>query len=84
MFRADERLRLGEMLARPRQERGDDDVAWVRERMDAYGSIACAQQVAHGLAGAACNAFDEAFADVPRSRDRTFLQQVVRWVLTRT
>ena len=81
---SDERLRLGEMLAQPRQGRSDEDVAWVRERMDAYQSIAYAQQVAHGLAGAACNAFEEAFADVPRSRDRSFLQHVVRWVLTRT
>jgi geranylgeranyl diphosphate synthase type II len=81
---ADERVRLAEMLARARQDRSDEEVAWVRGRMDAYESIAYAQQVAHGLAGAACNAFDDAFADVPKSRDRTFLQQVVRWVLTRT
>ena len=79
-----ERLRLGEMLSRPRDARTDEDVTWVRDRMDAYASIAYAQRVAHGLAGAAQNAFDETFGEVPPSRDRAFLQHVVRWVLART
>ncbi len=33
------------------------DVLWVRERMDAYGCLDYARQVAHGLAGAALHEF---------------------------
>jgi len=80
----DERTRLLEVLSRPRSQRRAEDVAWVRERMDAHDSIGYAQQVAHGLAGAAQNAFDDAFDELPPSRDRTFLRAVVRWVLART
>jgi geranylgeranyl diphosphate synthase type II len=79
-----DRVQLAEILGRPRHERTLDEVEWVRSRMDTHGSIAYAQQVAHGLAGAAQDAFDEAFVDVPRSRERSFLRAVVRWVLTRT
>jgi geranylgeranyl diphosphate synthase type II len=80
----DERRVLVEMLARPRDTRSEDDVAWVRARMDSYGSIPHAQQVAHGLAGAAQHEFDKAFADIPPSRDLAFLRGIVRWVLART
>lgn len=81
---ARERLELADILSRPRDGRTDDDVSWVRERMDAYGSIAYAQRVAHGLAGAAHNAFDEVFRNLPDSRDKRFVRGVVRWVLART
>jgi geranylgeranyl diphosphate synthase, type II len=80
----DERSRLTEILARPRVGRTPEDVAWIRDQMDVYGSIPYAQRMAHGLAGAAQNAFDEAFRDVPDSRDRSFVRGVVRWVLART
>ena len=79
----DERARLAEALAQPRERRREEDVLWIRERMDAHMSISYAQRMAHGLAGAAQHAFEEAFADVPDSRDRRFVHGMVRWVLTR-
>ena len=80
----EERSRLVEILSRPRQSRSADDVVWIRERMESYMSIPYAQRMAHGLAGAAQNAFDEEFGDVPDSRDRSFVRGIVRWVLART
>jgi geranylgeranyl diphosphate synthase type II len=80
---AAERTRLETILAQPRLARAEDDVAWIRERMDAYGSIANGERVAHGLAGAAQHAFEDAFSGVPQSRDRRFLEGIVRWVLSR-
>jgi geranylgeranyl diphosphate synthase type II len=81
---AAERNRLAEFLCTPRQQRRAADVAWVRERMDAYGSLAYAQQVAHALAGAARHEFEAAYADVPDSRDKRFLAALPDWVLART
>jgi len=80
----EERFRLAEMLSRPRNDRSVDDVVWIRDRIDAYNSIPYAQRIAHGLAGAAQHAFEEVFRNVPDSRDRRFVQGIVRWVLART
>jgi geranylgeranyl diphosphate synthase type II len=79
-----ERARLAEFLTCARTARDPADVAWVRERMDAYGSVHYARQVAHGLAGAALHEYAALYADVPDSRDKRFLEAVVTWVLERT
>jgi geranylgeranyl diphosphate synthase type II len=79
----DEHQTLAVLLARPRQTRTETEIVWIRERMDAYGSIDYARQVAHGLAGAAQHAFEELFDDVPDSRDRRFLREIVPWMLSR-
>jgi geranylgeranyl diphosphate synthase type II len=78
-----ERARLGEFLSQPRSARHARDIAWIRARMDAYGCLQYARQMAHGLAGAAQHEFDLAFADVRPSRDRQFIAEVIPWVLTR-
>ncbi len=80
---AEDRLRLVEFLATPRGERRDDDVVWVRSRMDAHGSIAYARQIAHALAGAALHEFELVYREVPDSRDKRFIHAMVTWVLAR-
>jgi geranylgeranyl diphosphate synthase type II len=80
----EERAEIAGILSRPRHRRTEEDVIWIRQRMDAYGSVQNAQRVAHGLAGAALHAFEETFEDVPDSRDRRFIGGIVRWVLART
>lgn len=79
----DERQRLRAMLDRPREDRPDEDVMWVRDRMDAYGSIGYARQVAHGLAGAAQFEFGELYGNLPDSRDKRFLAALPAWVIER-
>lgn len=78
-----ERLRLGDFLARSRRQRSADEVAWVRERLQAYDCLAYARQVAHALAGAAQHEAATALAGVPPSRDRAFIEALTTWVLTR-
>ena len=79
----DERSRLSDFLSEPRRERRAADVAWVRERMDAYGSIAHAQRTAHALAGAARHEGEAVLRDVPGSRDARFIAALPTWVLER-
>jgi geranylgeranyl diphosphate synthase type II len=79
-----ERASIAEFLAQPRGERRSADVTWIRDRMDAYGSLAYAQQVAQGLAGAALHEFGSAYAGLPDSRDKEFVAQLASWVLERT
>jgi geranylgeranyl diphosphate synthase type II len=79
-----EHARLAEFLAVPRAERRAADVAWVRERMEAYGCLDHAREVAHGLAGAAIHEGARVYAGLPDSRDRRFVEALPRWVLART
>ncbi|UQA60374.1 polyprenyl synthetase family protein [Polyangium aurulentum] len=80
----DERRRVVEMLALPRSERTADHVRWVRSRMDAYGCIEYAQEVASGLAGAALAEFDVTYGHLPPSRDKDFIEELITWVIERT
>lgn len=79
----DERERLRTMLGQSRELRSDDDVLWVRERMNAYGCLDYARQVAHGLAGAARYEFGELYGNLPDSRDKRFLEALPTWVIER-
>jgi geranylgeranyl diphosphate synthase type II len=79
-----ERARLTEFLARPRADRAEDDVRWVRTRMQARGCLEYARRIAHGLAGAALHEYAAVYRDVPDSRDKRFIEAVVTWVLTRS
>ena len=79
-----EHARLSAMLGQPREARADDDVRWVRARMDHYGSLDYARQVAHGLAGAAQYEFDHLYGNLPESRDKQFLKALPVWVIERS
>ena len=77
------RARLTSLFGMPRLERPQDEVDWVRRSMDTLGSLSYATSVARGLAGAALHEFDVIFGDQPPSRDKEFIQALVRWVLDR-
>jgi geranylgeranyl diphosphate synthase type II len=79
-----ERRRLRTMLAERREARTARDVAWVLERMNAYGSFGYARQVAQGLAGAAQYEFNDLYGFLPESRDKSFLQALPLWVIERS
>lgn len=79
-----ERERLAAMLSVEREGRAEADARWLRERMDHYGALEHAREVAHGLAGAAQVEADHVFGPLPPSRDRSFLLSLPRWVIERT
>jgi geranylgeranyl diphosphate synthase, type II len=78
-----ERAGLRRLLTLVRGRRTIEDIDWVRERMDAYGCIDEARDVAHGLAGAALHEFSLAYAGLPDSRDKAFVQALATWVIER-
>jgi len=80
----EERRRIQEILALPRQARDLSHVRWVRARMDAYGCIEYAREVASGLAGAALAEFAATYGPLPPSRDKDFIEELVTWVIERT
>ena len=80
----DEKRRLTETMALPREERDLEKVEFVRGLMDQYGSIPYAKAIAHGLAGAALNEYSGIYGHLPASRDREFIRRLVTWVFERT
>jgi geranylgeranyl diphosphate synthase type II len=78
-----EAKRLRRFLALGRDERTDEDLVWVRDRMDHYGSIDYSRSWARDLAAAAYPAFEQAYGDMPDSSDRQFIEQVIGFMVER-
>lgn len=81
---SEERERLARTLSLARADKCASEVAWIRERMDAYGCIDYARQVAFGLAGAALEEFYAVYQGLPDSRDRSFIEGLCTWVFERS
>src|SRR5271155_4637889 len=80
---AAERDRLSAILRGPREERTPSEVKWIRRLMDKYGCAEYARKIAHGLAGAALHEYSLLSVGLPDSRDKSFLEQLVTWVIER-
>ena len=74
---------LDRYLALERSERTAAMVAEIRGLLDAYGSIEFAAAYAQGIAGAALDAFEEAFAPAVAGPDRDFVRALVPYMLDR-
>jgi geranylgeranyl diphosphate synthase type II len=79
-----DRAALDDYLRRTRAERDEAIVSEVRSMMDRSGSLAYAQEFGRGIAAAAGDAFDDAFATVPDSPHRRFVADLVEFMLART
>jgi geranylgeranyl diphosphate synthase type II len=74
---------LVDFLGREEAERGARDVARVRRLMTRHGSLEFARDYANGLAEAAVEAFDEAFADVRGSAHVDFVRNLAPYLVSR-
>jgi geranylgeranyl diphosphate synthase, type II len=81
--RGADRNALDRYLSLERSERTPTMVAKIRELLDAYGSIAFAAAYARGIASAALDAFEEAFASAAVGPDRDFVRALVPYMLDR-
>jgi len=80
---AADRARVEAFLALPPERRSDAAVADLAALVHAYGSIAFADEFAHGIARSAAAAFEEAFAAVPDSPPRRFVADLVPFMVDR-
>jgi geranylgeranyl diphosphate synthase type II len=81
--RGADRDALDRYLSLERSERTPAMVAEIRKLLDAYGSIAFAAAYARGIASAALDAFEEAFAPAVAGPDRDFVRALVPYMLDR-
>jgi geranylgeranyl diphosphate synthase, type II len=79
-----DRTWLVEYLATPEAERAEADVARVLELMQSYGSLGFAREYGHGIAGAAYDTFDDAFAGLTPSPHLTFIRGLIPYMLARS
>ena len=78
-----EKERLRVFLAKPRLKRTEKDVQWVYKQMDRYGSFEYGRSSAKQLAGAALREFYVAYGSLPDSNDKTFINDVVLYMIER-
>jgi geranylgeranyl diphosphate synthase, type II len=81
--RGADREALDRYLRLERAERTAAMVADVRRMLDAYGSLAFAAAYARGIAGAALDAFESAFAPAMPGPDCAFVRALVPYMLDR-
>jgi geranylgeranyl diphosphate synthase type II len=75
--------RLRVLLGRTRALRSAGDVQWVLDLMRLHGSLEYGRTISRQLAGAAMYEFTQVFGDVPPSDERTFLHQIIRYMVSR-
>ena len=79
----EDRRRLREVFARPRQQRSVESILWVQRRMNALDCYEHARCTARALVDAAAHEFALFFDPLPPSRDKMFLEQTMAWVVQR-
>jgi geranylgeranyl diphosphate synthase type II len=80
---AGEAARVTRYLGRPRAGRSLTDTQWILDLMRSRGSLDHARAVARQLAGATLFEFTQAFRDVPESDEKTFLLQIISYMVSR-
>ncbi|MEW9919404.1 polyprenyl synthetase family protein [Marimonas sp. MJW-29] len=78
-----EKPRFEAYLRKSRDDRTEDEIAWLFDKMEAIRAIENAQAFARGLAGAALREFSILLADVPDGRDKRFIRDLITWTFRR-
>ncbi len=78
-----DRERLMTFLGQSRAGRSSDDARWTLDLMRSVGSLDYGRTVAKQLAGATLYEFTQAFRDVPDSDEKTFVHQIIRYMVSR-
>jgi geranylgeranyl diphosphate synthase, type II len=82
--RAEDRHTVERYLSLERADRSPEMVTEIRELLDSYGSLEYAAAYARGIAGAALDAFEDAFAPATPGADRDFIEALVPYMVDRS
>ena len=78
-----ERVRLRDFFARPRERRLPREIGWIYELLHRHGSIEYARQASRDLAAAATEAFDEAFSGASDEGAVQFIRLIIGYAVER-
>ncbi len=76
--------KLKGILSKPRNGKYADDIDWIRNLLNSYGSIGYAQSGARELRNAAEQAFLDAYSDAPEGEDKNFIHQSLSYMIERS
>lgn len=79
----DERRRLISILNKRRIEKQPAEVAWIMDKMEEYGSVPYAKDVAWSFARRARDIFETRLCCIPESESKEFMRAVVNYVVYR-
>ncbi len=80
---SDDEALIRRYLSADREERTAGMINEIRGLIDKYGSIDFAVDYAHGIAGAALEAYEEAFCGAQEGEDAQFVRALVPYMLGR-
>jgi geranylgeranyl diphosphate synthase type II len=80
---AGEASRVATYLGRPRTGRSLPETRWILDLMRSRGSLDHARAMARQLAGATLFEFTRAFGDLAASDEKTFLHQIISYMVSR-
>jgi geranylgeranyl diphosphate synthase type II len=78
-----DKTRYDRFMAQTREARSLEDVTWLLDIMTQTGAIDRAYVFSQSLAGAAIHEFSRLFKDLPDSRDKTFIRELITWTFRR-
>lgn len=74
---------LADYLSQSRCHRRQSDMAEILELMERHGSLEHARRTARFFAGAALEGFNGVYGDLPETRDRAFIRDIVLYMIER-
>lgn len=78
-----ERMRVRDVLAKPRLQRLPREISWLHHLMRERGSIEFARRAARDFLFAAQRSFEQAYKNCPENEHKTFLRALTQYVLDR-
>ena len=79
----DELSVIKEFLSMPIRERSNETATWMLGLMHKYGSIPHSKNTARYMAGAALKEFYTIFSRLPDSRDKSFIESIILYMINR-
>ena len=80
---SDELSVIKEFLSMPIRERSNETATWMLGLMHKYGSIPHSKNTARYMAGAALKEFYTIFSRLPDSRDKSFIESIILYMINR-
>jgi geranylgeranyl diphosphate synthase type II len=78
-----EKDRLHRFLSIPIKERDTQTAQWILGRMQHYGSIEHAKKISKYMAGGALKEFYTIFSRLPDSKDKSFIESIILYMINR-
>ena len=81
--KSNELSEIKKFLSIPIRERSNEKAEWILGLMHQYGSLVHSKNTAKYMAGAALKEFYSIFSRLPDSRDKSFIESIILYMINR-